>query len=307
MMDALDDFAPISNISTSTLLNSKVNENYKDVLWTTDIRRELPIFISKDYFGNLRPQTMMEIFEDAVKDNPKEEALFIERDGHWISWTWNHYHKEVRNFAKALINIGIEPYKTVNILGYNSPEWYAAFLGGMYACVIPSGVYLTNNSETCVYIAEHSECGCLVVDSIEQYKKYEKDLPKLKSLKAIVFYCNLTEDELKSMINSHVPIYLWEDFIELGRKVDNDLEFNNRIRMQKAGNCCNIVYTSGTTGQPKAVLLSHDNLTWVGRTMVTKYNDLLGQKNKVVSYLPLSHIAGQINDFVCKIFLINFK
>jgi long-chain-fatty-acid--CoA ligase ACSBG len=255
----------------------------------------------KDEYGGLPPITMMEMFEQAVKEEPKAEALFFERNGVWQSWTWNHYYKEVINFAKALINLGIEPFKTVNILGFNSPEWFSAFLGGQYACVVPTGVYLTNNSESCVYVAEHSECGCLVLDSVEQFKKYEKDLGKLKSLKAIVFYCDLKEDQLKSMVNPYVPIFLWKDFVESGRKANIDIELNQRRRMQNPGNCCNIVYTSGTTGHPKAVLLSHDNMTWTGRTLQKKYFHLIGENNRIVSYLPLSHIAGQMNDIICAI------
>jgi long-chain-fatty-acid--CoA ligase ACSBG len=297
-MLSLNDFAPISQISTNTMIGSK---GTKDVLWTTDIKKELPIFMTKDEYGSLTPITMMEMFEQAVKEEPKAEALFFERKGEWQSWTWNHYYKEVINFAKALINLGIEPYKTVNILGFNSPEWFSAFLGGQYACVVPTGVYLTNNSESCVYIAEHSECGCLVLDSVEQFKKFEKDLNKLKSLKAVVFYCDLSEEQLKSMINPYVPIFLWKDFVESGRKANIDIELNQRRRMQKPGNCCNIVYTSGTTGHPKAVLLSHDNMTWTGRTLQKKYFHLIGENNRIVSYLPLSHIAGQMNDIICAI------
>ena len=103
---------------------------------------------------------------------------------------------------------------------------------------------------------------------------------------------------MKSLLNPYATIYLWKDFIELGGKSNNDLEFENRIKMQNPGNCCNIVYTSGTTGMPKAVLLSHDNMTWVGKVMYDNYKKIVGDKNRVVSYLPLSHIAGQINDII---------
>lgn len=277
------------------------------MLWTTDIKTELPILLSKTESGSLNPQTMMELFEECAKDYPKEEAFFYEKEGQWQSWTWNHYHKEVLNFAKALINIGVDAYKCVNILGFNSPEWFTAFIGGMYAAVIPSGIYLTNNSETCVFIAEHSECACLVLDSLAQFKKYEKDLHKLKNLKAIVFYCELSEQELKGLVNPHCAVYLWKDFVEMGRKANVDLELNQRIRMQNPGNCCNIVYTSGTTGQPKAVLLSHDNLTWTVNTLFLNYREMVGTvRHKIVSYLPLSHIAGQVFDILRRLLFMFF-
>lgn len=294
--NSLDDFAPNSQLSTQTML--KQNENFRDILWTTDIKRELPVFLSEKGLGSLPTLTIIDMFEEVYKESPKECALFFEKYGQWNGWTWNHYHKEVVAFALALISIGIEPYKTVNILGFNSPEWFSAFIGGIYACVIPTGIYPTNNSETCVYIAEHSECACLVLDSVTQFRKYEKHLHKLKNLKAIVFYCDLRDKDLKAMLNPYVPIYLWKDFIEIGKKSTVDLEFKNRIKIQKPGNCCNIVYTSGTTGHPKAVLLSHDNLTWTVRATKAQTAHLTGDKNRHVSYLPLSHIAGQLNDII---------
>lgn len=102
---------------------------YKNVIWTTDITCELPIFLNKNGAGNINPITVMEMFEQTVNEAKDEDALFVERDGKWISWTWNQFHKETIYFAKALINLGIKSYKCVNILAFNSPEWFASFLG----------------------------------------------------------------------------------------------------------------------------------------------------------------------------------
>jgi long-chain-fatty-acid--CoA ligase ACSBG len=260
------------------------------------------VFLSDTGDSSLKPMTMMELFENSVKVMNREDALFYEIDGKYQSITWHQYHKNVLYFAKALLSIGIEAFKTVNILGYNSPEWFSSFLGGMFACVPPVGVYPTSSSENCLYIAEHSECACLVLDSLENFKKYELNLKKLKNLKAIVFYCELSELELKSLVNPYVPIYLWRDFLILGKRALLDLELSFRVNMQKPGNCCNLIYTSGTTGNPKGVMLSHDNMTWTARALSINYGNILGQKQKLVSFLPLSHIAGQIVDILCKYF-----
>ena len=169
----------------------------------------------------------------------------------------------------------------------------------MYACVIPVGIYLTNNSETCMYIADHSECGCLVIDNIEQFKKY--DLSQMKHLKAVVFICDLSKQELKDLTNPYATIFTWKNFLEIGKNAKVDLELKNRIAMQSPGNCCNIVYTSGTTGTPKAVMLSHDNLTWTVRALRLMHIDLIEDRQRMVSFLPLSHIAGQVVDILCNI------
>ena len=69
---------------------------------------------------------------------------------------------------------------------------------------------------------------------------------------------------------------------------------------QKPGNCCTLVYTSGTTGPPKGVMISHDNYTWTANYFVKKF-DLIFGKEKIVSYLPLSHVASQIIDIVASV------
>jgi len=243
------------------------------------------------------------MFEETVQLEKDNKALFVERDGQWINFTWNQFRKFAISFAKAVISIGVESYQTVNILGFNSPEWFMAFIGGIYASVIPCGIYNTNNTETCVYIAHHSDCGVLVVDSIEQFKKYENHLGEFKKLKAIVIWGNVKPEEIKKLINQYVPVYSWYDFIGIGMKASVDIELANRLEKQKPGNCCDVVYTSGTTGFPKAVLLSHDNLTYTCKAGMRLLGDKFEERLRIVSYLPLSHIAGQIFDILSKFFV----
>ena len=303
MRRSIQTFSPFIQISTDTIIKSAEssdNKNYKNILWTTDIKQELPVFLGKDEIGSLKPTTVIEVFEEAVSSEKENPALYIERGGVWINYTWHQFHKNVINFAKAAISIGVEPYQTVNILGNNSPEWFFAFLGGIYSCVIPVGIYLTNNTEACLYIAQHSDCGILCLDSVEQFRKYEKNLSELKRLKAIVIWEQLDSQTIKGFINQYVPVYSFEDFITIGDRATVDLEFYNRIEMQKPGNCCNVVYTSGTTGNPKAVLLSHDNMTYTCKAGKSQFNDKVPDRLRIVSYLPLSHIAGQIFDIMSK-------
>lgn len=79
--------------------------------------------------------TMIDLFEKTVNEVRDEEALFVDAKDKLIGMTWGDYHKYVINFAKAIINLGIEPYKTINILGHNSPEWFISFLGNIYILI----------------------------------------------------------------------------------------------------------------------------------------------------------------------------
>lgn len=293
------DFSPNAQISSNTLLLNSKKDRSKNVLWTTDIRQELPVFMGLEGPSTSQPRTLIQVFEESVAEMQNMPALHIERAGKWVEATWNEYRDQAVNFAKAAISKGVEAFQTVNILGINSPEWFYSFIGGIYACVVPVGVYLTNNSETCGYIAKHSECGILVCDSVEQFSKYSGQLAELTSIKAVVIWDPaLNDEELKKLINPYVPVYSWREFIRIGKKSNVDLEFNRRRQLQTPGTCCNVVYTSGTTGNPKAVLLTHDNLLYpclAGKDFLPGL-----EKVKVVSFLPLSHIAAQQVDIIGK-------
>ena len=100
-------------------------------------------------------------------------------------------------------------------MGHNAPEWVISFVGGISYNCIASGVYPTNTAEACLYQADHSEAELIVVDSIENLKKYEVNLNKLPSIKAIVIY---TLDKLPSDVKDK-RYYTWKDFLGLGSNV----------------------------------------------------------------------------------------
>ncbi|XP_053337240.1 long-chain-fatty-acid--CoA ligase ACSBG2-like isoform X1 [Clarias gariepinus] len=89
-------------------------------------------------------------------------------------------------------------------------------------------------------------------------------------------------------------IYSWTEFMKIGEDI-SDAHLDAVINRQKANECCTLIYTSGTTGNPKGVMLSHDNITWTANAAGSVVN-LKNGKDSVVSYLPLSHVAAQMND-----------
>ena len=203
-----------------------------------------------------------------------------------------------------MFSLGASERKCVNIIGHNAPEWAISFMGGLsYNCIV-SGVYPTNNADACYYQAEHSEAEIIVVDSIEQLKKYEINLHRLPNIKAIVVY---TLDKLPNTVKDK-RFFVWKDFLALGKDVKTE-QIMDKVKKQKSGKCACLIFTSGTTGNPKACMLSHDNLVW---TVQSAFNQLTGNgeqftdEDRIVSYLPLSHIAGLVFDILSHC-LIGFK
>ncbi len=195
-----------------------------------------------------------------------------------------------------MIHLGCKPWDIVNILGFNSPEWLIANNGAMFAAGIAAGIYATNTSQAAQYITEHSKACIIVVENNVQAQKYRGfDKSAMPNLKAIVSYAETPSSDLEAHFSqSGVGYMSWSTFLACGAERSDD-EFEERMSMVKPGNCSTLIYTSGTTGPPKAVMISHDNVTWTTKNMLTYYGDF-NHEDRVCSYLPLSHIAAQIVD-----------
>lgn len=227
-------------------------------------------------------RTVIEVFESTATKNADRPALMHKKGSTWRTTTWKEYREQVRAAAKSLISIGVEPAKGVSIIGFNCPQWVIANMAAIYVGARPAGIYTTNSAEQCKYVAKHSESQVVVVENREQLEKFKSIRDDLPELKALVLMFGDDSDP---------DVHSWPEFLKLGEGV-SDEELQKRIDAQQPDDVCTYIYTSGTTGDPKAVMISHDNLTWTAKTAL----DTLGTSTQdlVVSYLPLSHIAEQI-------------
>lgn len=245
------------------------------------------------------------MFDRAVANHGDQLALALKRpttgpDGkkiiptEWQRWTWREYRNECRRFAKSLISFDVGMFSVVNIVGFNSPEWFIANNGTILGGCIAAGIYTTNTSDACHYQSEHSKSPIIVVENNDQLKKYaqlHKEKKLLPNLKAIVMWAE--QPDSKHVVAC--PVYHWNDFMNLGANIADSV-VDKRISEIRPGNCSTLIYTSGTTGPPKAVMISHDNVTWTAAAICETGYMPLNSTDRVVSYLPLSHIAAQLID-----------
>lgn len=109
----------------------------------------------------------------SVPEHEEYPALRVKRKGRWIEWTYRQYYDQSRAFAKALLSpaIDLPKHTGVAIIGFNSPEWFVADVGAIFAGCIATGMYTTNGPEACFYIADHCKVGWVVfvVLCLEQY------------------------------------------------------------------------------------------------------------------------------------------
>ncbi|XP_008544493.1 very long-chain-fatty-acid--CoA ligase bubblegum isoform X1 [Microplitis demolitor] len=204
-------------------------------------------------------------------------------DGKRRTYTYREYEAEVRIVAKAFIKLGLQRYHSVCILGFNSPQWFIADIAAIYAGGFAAGIYTTNSPDACQFCAENSRANIIVVEDNKQLEKIleiKKDLPHLK---AIIQYEGIAKEK---------DVLSWYDLLEIGR-VESDDKLDSVLRTIGANECCTLVYTSGTVGRPKAVMLSHDNLTHDARVITERVN-FKDKTEIIVSFLPLSHVAAQV-------------
>lgn len=241
------------------------------------------------------PTTIPRFWRSIVEERKQLPALKVKRNGKKFNWTWSEYYEQCRAFAKSLEKLGVDQRKAVNIMGFNSPEWVIALFGAIFHNNVVSGVYITNTDQACLYQAEHSEAQVIVVDTLEQLKLWMSIINKLPEVKAVVAW---GIDKVPEEFQRDARVYTWKNFLTIGQKVKDEV-IEETMDKQRPGNCCLLIYTSGTTGNPKGVMLSHDNILYNASIAM---DDLMQSippdyipadyESRVVSYLPLSHIAG---------------
>jgi len=267
--------------------------------------------------------TFPEVFEMAVKRAGKRVVLRTEgmpniKKGdkvppplpanQWKSWTMKEYHRDCRRAGKGVIALGMEAHDAVNIFGFNSPEWFIGQFAAIFAGGKAAGIYPSDTPEQVQFKSNHSNGSIAFVETEENLAKFVSVADDLPYLKAIVCWACDAGDDIKRSDGTSIATLTFEQLLELGDK-EEDAELDKRIAAQEPGHCCALIYTSGTTGNPKAVMISHDNLIFESRVVMKTLN-MIGESAKeerLISYLPLSHVAGMMVDIICPIVLPAFK
>lgn len=272
---------PLSTASVATTLSPA------DQLWSTSGDKAVRLRMEGSGPASETPITIPQMFLQTVEKYGDHPALASKQEGQWVTMTWRQYYEQCRAAAKSFLKLGLERYHGVGILGFNSPEWFIADIGSIFAGGLGTGIYTTNSPEACQYVAANCEANVLVVENQKQLDKILQVKDHLPHLKAIVQY--------KGELQQKEPfLYTWAEFMKLGEDVPEE-QLDKMIDSLRANECCTLIYTSGTTGNPKGVMLSHDNVTWTARTAVSVVN-IKPAEEVVVSYLPLSHAAAQMFD-----------
>ncbi|XP_068225340.1 long-chain-fatty-acid--CoA ligase ACSBG2-like [Palaemon carinicauda] len=249
------------------------------------------LHVTRHGMASDKPVSIYTMFKNSATNYPKQPAMAVKRDEVWKYWTLEEYFHEVKTVAKALIRLGLERFKGVCIMGFNSPEWAIANFGTIFAGGLVAGVYTSNLPEACRHIAENCSAQIIFVEDAIALNKFLAVKRFLPEIKAIVQW---------SGVPGAPGVLSWAELMAIGL-AERDDELNERLSLQAVNQCCSLIYTSGTTGPPKGVMCSQDNLTWITKEF-SKHFGIKMATGVTVSYLPLSHVAGLVLDLLMSVY-----
>lgn len=224
------------------------------------------------------------IHRQAEKYGAREALIYKEfGGGEWLSASWRDFAGIVGKVSHALLNLGLKSQDRIGIFSQNSAEYFYSYFGswGIRAVAVPC--YATSSEQQLQFIINDSRMRLLFVGEQEQYDKARRVVPLCHSLERIVIY-----DKRVSLSQHDPQAIFFDDFLKLGEGEPRQAEVETILSKASEEQLACILYTSGTTGDSKGVILSHGQFE--AALEVNARLLAVGERDRVADFLPLAHV-----------------
>jgi long-subunit acyl-CoA synthetase (AMP-forming) len=232
-------------------------------------------------------RTLCDLFDHTAAEAGDTPAFSNEAGDSWQTLTWAQAHQQVRELAAGFAALGLAPGERVALMLPNCTEHVLADLGAVHAGGLGVTIYATLAPEQIAFVAGDCDARIAVVDGAGELARWQPVLARLPGLKTII-----VRDAAACPAGE--PYLTWDAFAALGKEryaADPGL-VSGRIAAIGIDDPLALLYTSGTTGNPKGVLLTHRNVGY--ELACAQGMGLIPDRARWVSYLPLAHIAERM-------------
>ena len=234
------------------------------------------------------------LIHDLANKYGDKTALTFKKFGSdkWQSVSWNQFSLRVKQVSNALLNIGAKPYDKIAVFSQNCVHYLYTDFGayGIKVCSIP--FYATSSEQQIQYMINDGQVRFLFVGEQDQYDKAHRVFALCPSLERIIIF------DSSVRISTHDPAALYfKDFIKLGENLPRQTEVEALYQSASMDDMANILYTSGTTGDSKGVMLTYGQYDAALRA-----NDEVvpvSEKDRVINFLPFTHIFERGWAYLC--------
>jgi long-chain acyl-CoA synthetase len=212
--------------------------------------------------------------------------------GIWQTWNWSQVADEIRALACGLAAMGFQRGDKLIIVGDNRPRLYWAMTAAQAVGGVPVPVYQDSAAQEMAFVVEHAEARFALAEDQEQVDKLLEIRETVPRLEQIIF-----EDSRGLRNYGQDFLHSYETVQEMGREYDRaDPDFYEKsVTGGKGADTSVMLYTSGTTGKPKGVVLTHDNVMRTARN--NQEMEGLTEKDEILAYLPMAWVGDHIFSF----------
>lgn len=249
---------------------------------------------SEKIYQDLRQKTIPGLLLERVAKTPEEVAYRVKKLGIYWERTWSDFGRMIANCTMGLMGLGLKKGERLALMGDPCEELVVCDLAAQAIGAIPYGIYPTSSKKELRYLLAHGSANLFVVETQEYIDLIIPFRSQLNNLRSIIII-----DEKNIFMNDHYDWHSLISFQTILHKGEKEVNKNPKIfeeivRQVKPIDISFILYTPGTTGCPKGVIINHGKHLAAVFTFIDRYPILKQSPHRIVVNLPLSDLLGKI-------------